>query len=161
MKNFLLFLVLGLLLSCESVEDSNNPGFQIVIDNVNWNATQVKAFLNPNGSVLIKANTTNETFDILVPSRQVRTYDNLGLSSTVNASYTYQEEGVFLNYVTGNNIGGSGTLKIKRHPNVDSNIFISGELTFQGIQTSGDESFPEKRNFIRGVFYNIPIQIAP
>lgn len=158
MKKLFLLIILGTFLSCESELDNNNPGFQILIDNTYWNATQVKAFLNPNGSVLIKANTTNETFDILVPSRQIRNYDNLGSSSTVNASYTYDSEDYIINYTTGNNIGGSGTLKIKRHPNVDSNVAISGELTFQGVQTTGNEGFPEKRNFIRGVFYNIPIQ---
>jgi hypothetical protein len=165
MKNLMFLLLVGLLFSCDIVEDNNNPGFQISIDNTFWYATDVKAFQNPNGSILIKALTTNETFDILVPSRvvpnsQFRDYP-LGMTSTANASYTYNAEGITVNYTTGNNIGGSGNVKIKRHPNVDTDVSISGELTFQGVQTTDNLGFPEKRNFIRGTFYNIPIQIVP
>lgn len=160
MRNIFFLIVISLFFSCDKVEDNNNPGFQIFIDNLPWRAEQINAFKNPNGSIIIRAINTNERFEILVPSAQVRTYQ-LGNSSTVNASYTYEFEGVFLNYISGNGInnlqGPLGTLVIKRHPKADPDT-ISGELTFQGVQTTGNESYPEKKNFLRGTFYNIPLQ---
>ena len=167
MKKLLFLFVFGLLISCETIEDKNNPGFQIVVEGVNWNALQTKAYKYANGAILIRANSQNEVFEILIPRANVGTY-TLKSSGTAVASYSYNLEETNLNYVSYTTStcdtcpfpsGGSGFVKIKTFPKQDANT-ISGELQFQGVQTTDNQAYSEFRNFIRGSFYNIPIEPA-
>jgi hypothetical protein len=169
MKKLLLLFVFGLLFSCEAVGDTNNPGFQIEIDGVTWNAMQTKAIRNANGTILIRASSTNEVFEILIPSANVGDYV-LKSSGTAVATYNYNLDNVNLIYTsyttpptgTVNQFpsGGSGFIKIRTKPKQDAGT-ISGELQFQGKHTINNPAFLELRNFYRGSFYNIPIEPAP
>ncbi|MES2864620.1 MAG: DUF6252 family protein [Bacteroidota bacterium] len=100
MKKIFSILALTLLLvSCENDIKTNSPAFQGEKDNVFWRADDSKATINAGNTVSINAYTDKELVTITVPNA-VGTH-NLGTANqSINASYSYNNEGTVLYYKT-------------------------------------------------------------
>lgn len=98
-KIFSIFAITLLFISCENDIKTNSPAFQGEKDNVFWRADDSKVTMNAGGMISINAYTDKELVTIAVPNSVG--IHNLGTSNqAINASYSYNNEGVVLHYET-------------------------------------------------------------
>lgn len=98
-KIFSIVALTLLLVSCENDVKTNSPAFQGEKDNVFWRADDSKATINAGNTVSINAYTDKELVTINVPNAVG--VHNLGTSnSSINASYSYNNEGTVSYYET-------------------------------------------------------------
>lgn len=88
-----------LLVSCENDIKTNNPAFQGEKDNVFWRADDSKVTVNGDGTISINAYTDKELVTLTVPNAVG--LHNLGtINQTINATYSYNNEGTVSYYET-------------------------------------------------------------
>ncbi|MEC5164420.1 hypothetical protein RCH18_000136 [Flavobacterium sp. PL11] len=157
MKKFLLLtVILFCFISCEEDIRFNDPAFQGLKNNVFWRATDFKAKLATNGSLIIEAYTSNEFLSFTTTSPGKGIY-LLGPDSFNIVVYT-EDRGIYeTNYST--SIGGAnGEIKITDYD--DINNTISGTFKFNAIYTETISNEEPNLNFQQGFFYNVPIVIV-
>jgi len=98
-KIFSILAITLLLVSCENDIKTNSPAFQGEKDNVFWRASDSKVTINADGTVSINAYTDKELLTLTVPN-SVGTYDLGTLDQDINASYSYNNEGIFSYFET-------------------------------------------------------------
>lgn len=152
-KYFLLIVVLFSLISCQEEVKFNNPSFQGVKDNVFWRAVEVKASLNPNGSLIIEAYTGNEVVTLKTTSATPQVYV-LGTSTSKMATYVLSGDSGIITFSTGIGIG-DGQIVITEYDVV--NHTVSGTFKFNLNNIYSNPLVGPTLNFQKGVFYKVPV----
>lgn len=94
-----LIAVSFLMISCSEEIKFNDPGFQGQKDDIFWRANDARAYID-NGKLTIDAYTPYEKVTLGTSSTNVGKY-NLGTTNANNfASYTYDFEDIYIEYVT-------------------------------------------------------------
>ncbi len=140
-KLITLFLALTFL-ACEDTE-FNSPAFEGLLNSEFWDATEMAAIRNDNGSVTINATLGNEIVALRFESATAGTYD-LGLNSANVARYAQGEEPIFS---TGRERG-AGVIVVEEI----TNTYLTGTFNFQAIQSGTNaETIMQE-----GTFFQVP-----
>lgn len=87
------FAIVALFSSCEQDIQTNTPGFQAKLNDVQWRANNASVFVDPSGGMTITAYSSYETVVLKTNATNVGTY-LLGTQDTDNfASYTSNANG--------------------------------------------------------------------
>lgn len=142
---YLLVLLLSIVIlsSCETLEQ-NSPAFQGSLDNVLFKADDARAFLQPDGSVIIKGVRGQQTLTLKIRMLQTGNY-NLGVNDRNIATFEDVPGNL---YTTDPN--GDGVISVS---NIDIGT-ITGTFRFNAILLGIDTL-----NLQNGVFYQVPYEI--
>ena len=152
-RQFLYFLLLFSLFSCQEDVKFNNPSFQSIKDNVFWRAVNYKTTLSGNGVLLIEAYTRNEIVTLKTSSNAVDTYE-LGISNSNTATYKVTDNKIATTFSTG--IGfGDGEIVITEYDAL--NRTVSGTFKFNVDNVDNNPLYGSSINFQNGFFYKIPL----
>ena len=155
-----LLILIVAFVSCESDVKFNNPSFQGQKDNHFWRASRTETVI-ANGNLTINAFRGLEQVSLVIPAPTAAIVkDNpvtytLGVDDNIIASYQYAEEGLFLVYKTGKEIG-NGEIVISEYDPVAKTI--SGSFRFNAIYQGDNPSVPVNLNFQDGFIYKIQVQ---
>ena len=102
MKKFIfLFLSVVTLTSCEKNVEFNNPGFQGLINNTLWKATNMSATKGVSGSITIKGIFGGESLDLALNSTALGTRTLGTITSSSFVSYSLESASNSFDYTTG------------------------------------------------------------
>lgn len=162
-----LIIILVAFSACETDVKFSDPGFQGRKDNFVWRADIASATI-AGGSLTINAYRGLEVVTLSVPAPTTPiskfnpvTFELATAAGTATASYTYEDEGVSFNYVTGydslkNEKIGNGQILLNE---VDfENKRVSGQFKFNVKYDGASTVVPENVNYQEGAFYHIPLQ---
>ncbi len=137
------FLFFGLvLLACEDTE-FNSPAFEGLLNQEFWEAAEVFAVSNSDGSVTIDATRSSEVVSIRFP-RNVGDYEFGSIAAAV-AQYTEGNASVF----STTNENGAGQITVEGI----TAEYVTGTFSFLAIQSdTGKEVFMQQ-----GTFFQIPV----
>jgi flagellar hook assembly protein FlgD len=156
MKKLVLFIVLLFaLVSCEEDVRFNNPSFQGMKNNVFWRATDTKANVASDGSLLIEAYTANEVLTLKTTATTEQKY-LLGTSNSKTAVYVLTQGSDKITFRTSIGIG-NGQIIITKYDKVNSTI--TGSFKFNAKNTDDNSLTNLVLNFQQGVFYKIPVSL--
>lgn len=161
-KIFLILFTAVLMISCEEDIKTNNPSVQGRLENVFWRATDSKAEVFPNGSLVITAKARLQTLTLKVPSKNKAIYV-LGENMNRTASFLFEyEDDTTLFYQTGvtttSNYQGDGQIEITEYD--DEKKTISGTFRFNAYNVMNNPIGGEILNFNQGVFYKVPVRVV-
>ena len=160
MKNYVFILFAMIFLSsCEEDVRFNNPSFQGVKDNVFWRALQSEATLGADGSLVIKAYTSNEVVTLKMTSTTAQVYP-IGTSDSKTATYVLTNAAGNLTFSSGIDMG-NGQIEITEYDNLNNTI--SGTFKFNLENVFNNPLAGATLNFQQGVFYKVPVKmpVAP
>ena len=152
MKNFLfIILVTNILFSCQEDVQFNNPAIEGKKQGVLWRATDFKASLTSDGTVVIVGNKGLES--VTIKTFTINPHKSLfGIDALNFAEYNNKIVGSKGNYSTGFN-GGNGEVVITKYENGT----LTGNFKFKAINTNTLLETPDVTTFTQGVFYKIPV----
>jgi hypothetical protein len=162
MKKIIFILATILTLSsCGSDVKFNDPSFQGQKDNVLWRADVINAAIT-GGTLTINAYRGLEVVSLVVPAPTVA-IANLNpqvsllgtddaISDVVFASYSYEENGISLNYATGKGIGNGKVTITNYDPKTRK---LSGSFNFNAEYEGDNQLVPKNLNFQSGFIFNI------
>ncbi|HSD08224.1 DUF6252 family protein [Flavobacterium sp.] len=154
MRRFFSVIVLCLFLnSCEDQVKFNNPAVQGLKNNVLWSATLIDAVQEADGSLTIEAYAKNDVLTLKTESVDVNTYI-IGVDDVNTIKLVETTANSTTVFSTGEN-SGNGQIVITEFDAV--NHTISGEFKCNIPNESGSSAAPYV-NFIKGVFYKIPLK---
>lgn len=142
----ILVFTLMSLYSCNNDLEFNTPAFQGDKNYEAWRSDRFRAGLLENGGVKIIGVKDSEALTLTLANFEEGTY-SLGSSYGNKAVF---EDFNFISYSTNND--GDGKVVVTDYD--ENNLTISGTFTFNSYSSTG-----ELVNFIKGVFYKIPIDV--
>ena len=149
MKKILSLLVLVIAFSaCEDDATFNNPSVQGTKDGAFWRATSSSATVVGN-TLTVTAVTPFEVLTLTTSSIEPGVY-TLGENNSNAATYSFSADGINTEYATGSGLG-DGEITIETSPAGT----VTGTFEFNAPGTGGTVV-----NYIDGVFYHVPIQVA-
>lgn len=156
MKKILSLIVLLVALSsCEEDVQFNNPTVQGLKNDELWRAVSYTATQTAsNGALTVVASNGFETLTLKAASALPGIYE-LGVNETNKASFVFTSPEFESAYQTGAGVG-DGELIISANPAETGPGFITGNFKFNAVDQEGDIV-----NFRDGVFFKIPLQVAP
>ena len=156
MKRFLLLTaILFCFISCEEDIRFNDPAFQGLKNNVFWRATDFKAKLATDGSLIIEAYTSNEFLSFTTTS-PVKGIYLLGPDSFNTVVYTL-DRGIYETNYSTLSATANGEIKITDYTEVNNTVSGTFKFNARNIETISNED--PNLNFQQGFFYNVPILI--
>lgn len=168
---FTLFIVLMLLASCQTDVSSNTPSFQARKDNFIWRAQDYTAVYDPLDETLIL--TAFKGFEVVTMT--VSPVNITGSETGVFfedatfvldedaanfATYSYVDNGMTFEFSTLGQETTTGEIVLENTVNQKPGT-ISGRWRFDAPYTGEITNAPERINFQNGVFYEIPLTVAP
>lgn len=161
MKKFLGFALVSLLfLSCTTDVRFNNPGFTALKENFAWRSSLTDVTI-VGSNIVIKAYNNQEVVTLTIPAPTASIANNapqtfeLGELEQPSAQYTSVENGVTLEYTTGEDLG-DGQVVINEYNLATKEL--TGTFRFNAKYMGTDESIPKNINFQKGNFYKIQVK---
>ena len=155
MKKILsLFVLLGVLASCEEDVKFNNPAVQGLKDNELWKASEFSAILS-GSSLTIEATNGFETVILQTNGAEPGQYE-LGVDEANRATYMLSVDGIEETYRTGADMGNGLIEILEKDTKIEGNTrYISGKFYFNAV----DESEENVVNYQNGVFFRVPLTV--
>ena len=152
-----LFFTLSIIFSsCSDNVTRNDPSFQGLKDNVMWRAVSSQALVE-NNALTISGIVDYETLTIRLNGKNKGTYV-LGLNNGKKATFVDDSNDVPLTFATGINEG-DGQVVITDYDEI--NMTVSGTFRFNAVNVDDNPMGGDILNFQQGVFYKVPVVIAP
>ncbi len=156
-----LLIVLVVFSSCESDVKFSDPGFQGRKDNFTWRADVTSASISPAGDYLIingYRGLEQVDLNVPLPANPVTSLNpivyTLGPDEDAFATYSYEDQGLFLLYTTDSELGNGEIILEEYDPIVRK---ISGKFKFNARYEGESTIVPANVNYQEAVFYKVPL----
>lgn len=170
MKKFIAFILLiAVTVSCETDVKFADPGLQGRKDNIKWRADLASATIT-GSTLVITAYRGLESVTLSMPAPasdinelNAKTYVFSADEETnddIAASYTFEDDDITLEYVTGFDAEGEvlGNAVFVLNKFDFAKRRVSGTFRFNAKYQGDSEIVPENVNFQEGAFFNVPVQ---